>query len=249
MGTPSSQAAAGWVKDDLDTTAWVPLKDILFRSTKKRLSEKPDDDIWEYVEANLHYVAECLRNIASECVSDGSISAFEIDNEQSPYVRMLPSLPTPILSRLRRIDPFDLEGICAKLLSALGAESSVTQKTNDGGVDFIAVNLKIVPRGLTIPLACHAAVIGQTKRYQEGNTISETKVREFVGAATLRRHELLRDGRLGPFTPVIFAYWTTSDFDLSAKRFAREMGLWYMDGLTLASYVSGLGLENQVASL
>jgi hypothetical protein len=55
--------------------------------------------------------------------------------------------------------------------------------------------------------------------------------------------------KLGPLTPVVFAFWTTSDFDPNAKRFARDVGLWYMDGLTLASYVSGLGLENYLISL
>src|ERR1700685_1573612 len=170
MATPSSQVAAGWVRDDLGSISWIPLKEFLFQVVKKRLIAKTDDEIWDYVEANVEYVAEHLRDQASECITDGAIPAFEIDNEQSPYLRTLPSLPTSLLSRLRKIDPFHLEELCAKLLSALGADSNTTQSTNDGGVDFIAVNLTIVPAGLTIPLACKAAVIGQTKRYKEGNT-------------------------------------------------------------------------------
>lgn len=249
MAIPSSQVAAVWVREDLDSPDWTPLTEIIFQGVKKRLVTMTDDEIWEYVEANLEYVAEHLRVAASECVSDGAISAYEIDNEQSPYVRALPSLPTSILSKLRRIDPFALEGICAQLLGALGADSNVTQRTNDGGVDFVAVNFKIVPGGLTVPLACKAAVIGQTKRYKEKNSITETKIREFVGAAILKKHELMMQEKLGPLTPVVFAFWTTSDFDPNAKRFARDVGLWYMEGLTLASYVSGLGLENYLMSL
>jgi restriction endonuclease Mrr len=247
MAIPSSQVAANWVREDLDSTSWIPLRELVFQTVKQRLVARTDDEVWDYVEANLAYIAEHLRDAASEYVSDGAIPEFEIDNEPIPYVRSLPSLPTSVLSKLRKIDPFHLEEVCARLLGALGADSNATQRTNDGGIDFIGVNLAIVPGALTIPLACKAAVIGQTKRYKEGNTITETQVREFVGAATLKRHELLREGKLGPLTPVLFAFWTTSDFDPNAKRFARAVGLWYMEGLTLASYVSNLGLEDHLA--
>src|SRR5258708_3982923 len=158
MAGPSSQIAAIWVKEDLDSVAWIPLKEVIFQVVKKRTTIKVDSEIWEYVETNLEYVAEYLRNTASECASDGAIPVFEIDNEQSPYVRLLPSLPTKLLSKLRRIDPFDLEDICARIMRALGAESNATQRTNDGGVDFVAVSLNIVPSGLTVPMACKAAV-------------------------------------------------------------------------------------------
>jgi hypothetical protein len=249
MSAPSSQIAATWVKEDLESTSWTPLTEIVFKTVRHRWTAKTDDEIWDYVESNLEYIAEYLRNTASECFIDGSTPAFEIDNERPPYIRSLAALPTYVLSKLRKIDPYYLEELCAKLLLALGAESNSTQKTNDGGVDFVAINLKIVPKGLTVPLACNAAVVGQTKRYKEGNSVNELQVREFVGGATLKKHELLQEKRLGPLTPVIFAFWTTSDFDPSAKRFARAVGLWYMDGLTLASYMSGLGFETHVMSL
>ena len=139
--------------------------------------------------------------------------------------------------------------MCASVLAALGATSRTTQKVKDGGIDFLGVNLKVVPTALSVPAASRTAVIGQAKRYKAGNTISETQLREFVGAATLERHKLLKDGIIGPLSPVVFAFWTTSDFDQNAKQFARELGLWYMDGVTLAGYVAALGLEDSVMAL
>jgi hypothetical protein len=50
-------------------------------------------------------------------------------------------------------------------------------------------------------------------------------------------------------TPVIFAYWTTSGFEQSAKAYARSIGLWHMDGQTLAAYVGSLGLVDAVMRL
>jgi len=245
MGVPSSQIATVWVKEGLESSDWILLKNVLFRAVKRKLISSSDEDAWEYVETNLQYVAEHLRDAIAECNVDGAIPTFEIDSEPSPYIRLTAELPSDVIAKLRRIDPFQLETICAKLLGVLGATSSETQRTNDGGIDFVGVNLKIVPLALTVPTACRAAVIGQAKRYKDGNPISETRLREFVGAATLRRHQL----KLGPLAPVLFAFWTTSDFDPGAKRYARELGLWYMDGLTLATYVTDLGLKDLVMSL
>jgi len=72
---------------------------------------------------------------------------------------------------------------------------------SEGGTDSIVGSCRI-----------QTAVIGQAKRYKAGNTISETQLREFVGAATLERHKLLKDGIIGPLSPVVFAFWTTIGF-------------------------------------
>jgi Restriction endonuclease len=249
MANPSSQVAAVWVQQELKSTSWVLLKDVLFNAVRQKLVSISEEDVWEYVETNLPYVAEHLRDIIADREVDGAIPTFEIDNDPSPYIRLSASLPSDVISKLRKIDPFQLEDVCAKLLCALGATSYATQRTNDGGVDFIAVKLKVVPLALTVPAACTAAVIGQAKRYKDGNSISETRLREFVGAATLKRHQLTVENKVGPLAPVLFAFWTTSDFDQNAKRYARDLGLWYMDGSTLSNYVVALGLKDAVMSL
>ena len=249
MGVPSSQVAACWVKEGLNSVNWVPLRDVVFLAIKQRWAGKSDGEISDYVETNLPYVAEHLRDTAAEWVIDGAVPTFEIDSEPSPYIRLLSALPSNLVSKLRKIDPFMFEQVCADVLTALGAESQTTRRSYDGGVDFVAVNLKIVPNAFLVPVACKAAVVGQAKRYKDGNPINETRLREFVGAATLKKHELCVAGRIGPLAPVLFAFWTTSDFDSNAKSYARQLGLWYMDGHTMAAYVDNLGLRELVLSL
>lgn len=249
MGSPSSQILAVWVQEELASPTWVLLREILFSSLKKRWCTQSDEDLWDFAESNLSSVAEHLRDCVADWVVDGSVPRFEIDDDPSPYIRRVGAVPSEIVSKLRRIDPYEFEGVCAKVLSALGATSRTTQRAKDGGIDFLGVNLKTVPTALSVPAGSKTAVIGQAKRYKDGNAISETQLREFIGAATLLRHRLLRDGTIGPLSPVIFAFWTTSDFDQNARQFAREVGLWYMDGVTLAVYVAELGLKEIVMAL
>jgi len=247
MGVPSSQIAARWVQEDLESLAWISLREVLLYSLKKRMGR--GDEELGIVEDNLNFVAELLRNCAAEWVVDGSAPRFEIDNDPSPYIRLAGSPPSEIVSKLRKIDPYEFESVCADVLTALGATSRTTQRSKDGGIDFLGVNLKVVPTALSVPAASKTAVIGQAKRYKAGNAITETQLREFIGAATLQRHRLLREGIIGPLSPVIFAFWTTSDFDQNARQFARELGIWYMDGVTLAGYVAELGLKESVMAL
>jgi len=236
------------VKHALVGQNWSSLEDVCVLAVSNNWAGVSETQIYELVEQNLPYVAEHLRDDASECTMDGAAPSFEIDNEQLPYIRALSSSGRDLLVKLRTIDPSSVEKICAEVLVKLGAEAQATQQTHDGGVDFLGLHLRIVSSEFGVPVACRAAVIGQTKRYKETNAIKETMLREFVGAATLRRHELQREGKIGPLAPVLYAFWTTSSFDPNAKRFARAIGLWYMDGLTLANYVDGLGLRNSVMS-
>ena len=210
---------------------------------------KSQDEIWDFVDKFIGNIAEHLRDEASTCLIDGSAPKFEIDNEQPPYIRAIGNQTRQLLSKLRRIDPFKVEGICADILKAFGASAYSTQKTADGGVDFIAHNLNIVPTAYAVPMGCRATIIGQTKRYKDGNVINEKQLREFVGAGLLRQHILQTDRKIAPLTPVIFAFWTTSDFEPNAKRYARDVGLWFMDGHTLATYVNSLNMADSVMQL
>lgn len=198
MAMPSSQVAASWLKEELSGTEWVPLKNALYSAMQRRWKNHSDDEYWEYVEDNLPYVAEHLREELSACRMDGAVATYEIDDEQLPYVRASADISVDVLNKLRRINPFTFEEVCARILRELGASSHATQRTNDGGVDFIGVNMSIVPSSLAVPMHSQAAVIGQAKRYKEGNLIKETHLREFVGACTLRRHQLRKDEKIGP---------------------------------------------------
>jgi hypothetical protein len=249
MGVPSSQISAVWVQEELVDTTWVLLRQVLFTALRKRMVSYSEDDISDFVEENLTYVAEHLRDCVADWLVDGSVHRFEIDSDPSPYIRLIATVPSEVVSKLRRIDPYAFELVCARVLAALGAKSKTTQRTNDGGVDFLGANLNVVPTPLAIPASARISVIGQAKRYRDGHAVSETQLREFIGAATFWRHKLLREGTVGPLSPVLFAFWTTSDFEQNARLFARESGLWYMDGVTLAGYIVTLGLKDSVLGM
>ena len=248
MATPSTQIVSIWIKEELVLDQWVSLRALAIE-TLKRKWDRDEFDILEFLQDKLPYIADHLRDDLANCIEDGRVREFEIDDESPPYVRRTVERDHELIAKLRRIDPFAFEDICAKILSALGAESSVTQRTNDGGIDFFATKLKVVPSALPMPVSCHGLVIGQAKRYREGAAISETRLREFVGASVLQRHVLTASSNLGPLIPTLYAFWTTSDLDPNARNFAKSVGVWYMDGQTLAAYVIHLNLRQIVMAL
>lgn len=251
MARPSWQICAIWVKETLPPTRWVSLREHTFATLSQKWSGRSESEIWDLVDEGLQPIAEELRNEIATCVLDGACAQFEIDDEESPYLRSTDHTVPELLQKLRRICPFAFEDLCAKILNRLGANSYVTARSCDGGVDFIGKAMNIVPTALSVPAACKATVIGQAKRYQKGNVISEKALREFVGAIVLRIHSLKQDQQngIGALSPVIGAFWTTSSFEPNARIYARAAGLWYMDGHTLASYVESLGLRNFVREL
>ena len=239
---------AVWIKDGMTNADFLLLEEVAFAVLRKHLPRYSDDRIWDIIEEKVEFIAEHLRNDAAESKADGVPLRFEIDDEQSPYIRAFPA-DNALLAKLRRINPFAVEDLCAQVLAKLGATANATERTGDGGVDFIASNLDIMPAGYGIPAVCRATVIGQTKRYKETNVINEKTVREFVGSGVWKRHKLRLDSGISPLAPVILAFWTTSNFEPNAKRYAREMGIWYMDGHTLSSYIAKLGLRDFVFML
>ncbi|HMG88186.1 MAG TPA: restriction endonuclease [Terracidiphilus sp.] len=248
MGIPSTQIIALWVQEELADTGWSPLRSVAIAAVRRRWT-KPEEAIEEFVDDHLGYIAEVLRNDIADRIIDGKIADIQIDEETPPYIRRIfPRRPT-ILDKLRRIDPFEFERVCARILQTLGADAATTQRTADGGIDFTATKLKIVHGTLPMPASCHGVVIGQAKRYKEGNAISETKLREFVGASVLKRHRMSTESAIAPLMPTLYAFWTTSDLEPNAKKYARSVGLWYMDGVTLSAYAEELGLTTYIEGL
>lgn len=249
MSAPSSQAIAGWIAAELSVVEWERLDIICVRVLTVRLKGWTPSAIADLVETNAPYVAEHLRDDLAFCAMDGVPPAYEIDNEDKPYIKLVDSQTAPLLKKLRCIDPFDFEHVCSNILSKMGAQADVTNRTNDDGVDFYAIDFDFVPDGIKTPQACRAAVIGQAKRYKNGNNVKETDVRSFIGGATKVRHDLTIKGKILPLSPVVYAFWTTSDFDPNAKIFCRTLGLWYLNGRALARYVLDLELEGYVGEL
>ena len=111
------------------------------------MAGKSEEEVWDFVDKNIYYVAEHLKDEASFCLLDGSAQKFLIDDEQPPYIRAVGVATYHLLSKLRSIDPFKVEEICADILKGFGADAYSTQKTADGGIDFVAANMSIVPEG------------------------------------------------------------------------------------------------------
>lgn len=228
---------------------WVRLDEACVRALNSQLGPQAATRIFEMVSENLLYVEEHLRTELATCKEDGAPAEFEIDDEVPPYIRISEDSTRSLLLKLRRVDPFDFEKICAQILNKLGAQADVTKRSNDDGVDFYAIDFDFVPDGINTPQACRAAVIGQAKRYEEGNYVKETDVRAFVGGAMKVKNDLATSKKILPLSPTVFAFWTTSDFSPGAKEFARCLGIWYLSGRVLAKYVQELGLESYVDAL
>ncbi|MGB5216959.1 MAG: hypothetical protein WBN66_01550, partial [Smithella sp.] len=97
-----------------------------------------------------------------------------------------------------------------------------------------------------LPRTAALTVIGQAKRYAEKNYIAETEIRKFIGGAILKLDELRKQGKVRVLSPVVFAFWTTSDLHIPAKEFSKKMGIWHLDGMSLAEYILKLKLEDEV---
>lgn len=209
---------------------------------------RSEDEISDFVDEHLAFITKHLRDEMSEAELDGAFCGFEVDDEDDPYVRRVGEETDTVLAKLKRIDPFEFENVCKTVLDKLGGNSQVTQKSRDGGIDFFSVGIDILPDGINAPVQCRATVIGQAKRFSD-KLIAEKALREFVGASVLKRNELRIAKSVSPLSPVMLAFWATSDFDPNCKKFARDAGVWVMDGRTLSAYLHRLGLAEWVLSL
>jgi hypothetical protein len=207
MAIPSSQHAAVWVKSELVSTNWTALDELMFSTLRKFWPTPSEEELWDYVELNISFVAEHLRDCIAEWNVDGATHHFEIDNnDPSPYLRLLAPARSEVITKLRKVDPFAFEGVCANVLGALGGVARTTRRTNGGGIDFVGLDLSGVPSIVSVPAACRTVVIGHAKRYKDGSAITETQLREFVGAAVLKKHQLAKDGSITPLAPVILRF-------------------------------------------
>ena len=106
-----------------------------------------------------------------------------------------------ILVQLKKMNPYDFEKVCMKLLKVYGFSNvEVTQKSHDGGIDGYG-KLKI---GLA-----HMSVAFQCKRWNNA-TISRKEIDAFRGAIQ------------GEYEQGIF--FTTSSFTKEAMRFSIKQG-------------------------
>lgn len=248
MGIPPSQVIANWLLSDMRSRDWSSIHECLTSILTVRLPNVSATEVSDTIELQLQHILRHLVTKYDMSYQDGAVFSHEIDDNDPPYIRFVGEDVDNLLSKLKKIDPFDFESVCGNLLETLGCQSEITQRSNDGGIDFVAHGLDILPDDMGCPSHCKASVIGQAKRYNN-QQISEKMLREFVGASTLKRHLLRLDNKLSALTPVLLAFWTTSDFDPNARTYARRTGIWLMDGDTISTYIRRRGLEATVLSM
>lgn len=242
---PSSQEIAKWVETYIENPDWQTLNTAISESISKALPKAPIEVVSDLTDEHLSYVDTILRNRRAILIEDGGIPSFDLD-ENDQYIRRINQCHADIAAKLRLIDPYYFEVVCKRILEKLGAIAENTQKTYDGGVDFFALEMTSYSAGYPLPKSAALAVVGQAKRYAADHEVTETEIRKFIGGAVLKIDELRKQGKINVLSPVVYAFWTTSDLHVHAKEFSRKMGVWHLDGMALAEYVLKLGLVDEV---
>jgi restriction endonuclease len=245
VGELSPDTVAFWLVQDAQNLTFRPLLDITVEVLAVRTSSFSAEQRAEQAEKLLQKISSSLNRIAFELLEDGVEPSFEVsDADESFYFRSLESQAIKFRDQLLALRPNEFERFCARILENFGAESRVTGQSGDGGIDFVGRNFVLTGKGSPSPTGARALVVGQAKRYAKELLIGEKELRAFVGGA-IRRISDPQDQiayRSAALAPLSFAFWTTSDFHPSAKRYARAVGLWYLNGVGLAQLALRLGV-------
>ncbi|MFH0989175.1 MAG: restriction endonuclease [bacterium] len=235
MADPRPQDVALWISDQASNTEFKSLRNVIFETLSTKLISKSIEEISELSEHIEPFIVHELDAITNQNLTDGITARFIVTLEGSTtHFKILDRPEIILLNQLQKGSPIEFEHFCKRILDSLGAKAIVEGGPYDQGVDFTGFELPLSRFG-PAPSGAFAVVIGQAKRYATGNNITEKDVREFIGSATRRAFLLKRTyaSKVGSLQPIVFAFWTTSDFHPLAKAYAREMGIWYLGGLAL----------------
>jgi restriction endonuclease Mrr len=246
MAAVSPETIALWLSRDASNLTFRPLIDVAIEVLGLRMPSKSVEDRAEIAELLLPRIISSLERISTESLEDGVEPTFKLElDERTSYLKSVESPASRFLQVLLRMEPQDFEAFCAKALNSMGGRAEVTGRSGDGGVDFVARDLSFSADKGPAPAGARVLVVGQAKRYSRDNLISENDLRCFVGGALRRAADPgdIRTYRRAHLAPLVFAFWTTSDYQPSAKSYARAMGLWYLNGIGLAQLAIRLGVS------
>lgn len=246
MADPRPEDIALWVSDQATNVDYKSLRLVISEVLASSIGGKSTEEISEIAEKVEPQVIKELDTIASQNLSDGVTPRFSVSLEQSTaHIKVVTRPELTLLKELQGRTPTEFEYFCRKVLEALGGKATVEGGPYDEGIDFTAFDLSFGSLTGPAPIGAKVVLVGQAKRYQTGNNVKETELRAFVGAAIKRAYKLKRmyTSQVGSLHPIVYAFWTTSDFHQSAKEFAREMGIWYLSGLALTQLAMRLGVS------
>lgn len=246
MALPPPQHIANLLVECGTNEEYIKLEDVVFDLFQNKFKNFSSEEIWDYIEKYKVDIADELFIKESDSAIDCVPIYFDIDEDHGNYhIKFTPSTEITLLRQLNQDTPSNFELFCSKILSELGAKVETIGGCDDGGIDFFATDLSLGGLPELSTLGSRILVIGQAKRYKKGNHIKIKELREFVGSAMKKVDELRRryNDRLGVLHPVVLAFWTTSDFHPEAKKYAKEIGIWYLNGLALCKLAQSIGLE------
>ncbi len=205
------------------------------------------EEIWDYIEKYKIDIAGELFEKTNNSITDCCPVNFEIEEDAGDYyIKFSPLLETELLRQLHRSGAIHFEAFCSHILNKLGGITNVCGGTDDGGVDFFATDLSIGGLPELSTLGSRIVIIGQAKCYKNGNQVKLNELRHFVGSAIKKVDELRRkeNDKLGILHPIVLAFWTTSDFNQEAKKYAKDMGIWYLNGMALCKLARDLDIDS-----
>jgi restriction endonuclease Mrr len=245
MAEPRPYYLARWIADEIHDVSYISLRSSIEAILKSHIPEWSDEQIFEISERTEAEVFKELEKISENLISDGVEPSFMLDGEpQTAYIKGSNLLTVSVLTKIKQKTPKEFERFCADILTSLGGTTRTVGGTGDGGVDFIATNLPITGYDLPALRVSSLIVIGQAKRYQDNKFVTVNEVRDFLGGAIAHLDTLKRENaRYGLFTPVLYAFWTTSDFTKPAYDFYHQCGLWGLGGLSLAQLAIRLNMN------
>lgn len=123
-----------------------------------------------------------------------------------------------IIKRMQHIDPYEFEEFIAELWSLVGYETTVSQSSDDMGVDVVA---KQRNAGVSQKLGV------QVKRYSEGNK---------VGRPSIQQYHALKEQDTDIDAAVIV---TTSSFTSPGRQWANKNNVKLINGDDLAETIEG----------
>lgn len=246
MGLPDSYTFAKWIESDFSGEGFKSLGAVMNEVLKGKLAKLSDEEISEISESLLPRVYDDLNRITESYLFDGLEPSFELSGEvDEAYLRTIQSPASLLLGKLRKLNPDDFEEFCVSLLKKLGATAMKVDRAEDTGIDFTGTNINLSAGYGPFPQTSKVIVVGQAKRYSPDQPIKLPQVQKFVGSATEKLFEMRKtmSERVGILAPTVLAFWTTSDFNLPAKKYVRNMGIWYLNGIGVAQLADRTGLS------
>ncbi len=246
MSLPGHNIISVWVSERAQNLEFLTLSEVEFSVLNDQLGHKHSPEtIAELSETHLSRVAVELEGISSEYLADGITPQFILEEDGGVvYFKALETPEHALLNKLKMLSPAEFEKYCAIILEKLGGTSYHTGQKDDDCVDFMCQGIRLGSDDGPAPLSACTVVFGQAKRYTTGVTVSLTQMREFIGGALRRCHEwkAINGDKVGPLTPVVYAFWTTSDFQKAAREYSRSMGIFSLNGVGLAQLAMRCGL-------